>query len=44
MGNKSAIMNRLDKIEKNAGLDKRLAALAAQGSYANWLLVFLQAG
>lgn len=30
-GNPVAIMHRLDKIEKNAGLDERLAALAAQG-------------
>lgn len=30
-GNPVAIMHRLDKIEENAGLDERLAALAAQG-------------
>jgi hypothetical protein len=30
-GNPVAIMHRLDKIEENAGLDARLAALAAQG-------------
>ena len=30
-GNPVAIMHRLDKIEKNAGLDERLAVLAAQG-------------
>ena len=30
-GNPVAIMHRLDKIEDNAGLDERLAALAAQG-------------
>jgi antitoxin (DNA-binding transcriptional repressor) of toxin-antitoxin stability system len=30
-GNPIAIMHRLDKIEKNAGLDERLAALATQG-------------
>jgi len=30
-GNPVAIMHRLDRIEKNAGLDERLAALAAQG-------------
>lgn len=30
-GNPVAIMHRLDKIEQNAGLDERLAVLAAQG-------------
>jgi antitoxin (DNA-binding transcriptional repressor) of toxin-antitoxin stability system len=30
-GNPIAIMHRLDKIEKHAGLDERLAALAMQG-------------
>ncbi|MEI6205497.1 MAG: type II toxin-antitoxin system Phd/YefM family antitoxin [Desulfuromonadales bacterium] len=30
-GNPVAIMHRLDKIEKDAGLDERLATLAAQG-------------
>ena len=30
-GNPVAIMHRLDKIEKDAGLDERLAVLAAQG-------------
>jgi len=30
-GNPVAIMHRLDKIEKEAGLDERLAALAVQG-------------
>jgi antitoxin (DNA-binding transcriptional repressor) of toxin-antitoxin stability system len=30
-GNPVAIMHRLDKIEKDAGLDERLALLAAQG-------------
>ena len=30
-GNPVAILHRLDKIEKNAGLDERLAALAVQG-------------
>jgi prevent-host-death family protein len=30
-GNPVAILHSLDKIEKNAGLDERLAALAAQG-------------
>ncbi len=30
-GKPVAIMHRLDKIEENAGLDERLAALAAQG-------------
>jgi prevent-host-death family protein len=30
-GNPVAILHRLDKIEKNAGLDERLATLAVQG-------------
>jgi len=30
-GNPVAILHSLDKIEKNAGLEERLAALAAQG-------------
>ena len=31
-GNPVAIIHRLDKIEEHAGLDERLAALAAQGN------------
>ena len=30
-GNPVAILHRLDKIEKNAGLDERLATLSVQG-------------